>query len=135
MSTNLTHPALSAQILDGSKTFHSEVDVTVTPVLKFDMDNVFDYSYTIDSNYHSVPRSAPCPPTPQRSQCTACHPACHETGLSIPPQVTTWDDTSKLLCTHTDAKADGIELATLQINVPFVRISLAKEWGRVTRAT
>ena len=44
-------------------------------------------------------------------------------------QDTEWDNQQNLLCTHANAKADAVEDAKLKINVPFIKLSLAKEWG------
>ena len=36
---------------------------------------------------------------------------------------------------HSSVKASAVELATLRINVAFIRIGLAKQWGPYTRWT
>merc|ERR1712072_1422367 len=42
---------------------------------------------------------------------------------------TEWDNQQNLLCTHANAKANAVEDAQLKINVPFIKLALAKEWG------
>jgi len=40
-----------------------------------------------------------------------------------------WDDTSKQLCSHANSKAHAQEVAKLGINVDWIHLALAKQWG------
>lgn len=44
-----------------------------------------------------------------------------------------WSSVTKQMCMHSSVKANAVELATLHINVAFIRIGLAKQWGPYTR--
>ena len=89
---SITH----TQVLDGGKSWDAEFDFGLSPVLDFEMDNVFRYKFTIADTLHSDAE---------------------------------WNAQTNLLCAHALAKANGVEDARLSINVPFIKLSLAKEWG------
>lgn len=46
-----------------------------------------------------------------------------------------WTAATNEMCMHSSVKANAVELATLHINVAFIRIGLAKQWGPYTRWT
>lgn len=44
-----------------------------------------------------------------------------------------WDSASEQLCEEGNAASNAIEVAQLAINVPFIKLSLAKQWGPFTK--
>ena len=94
--TKSTPVITHGQILDGEESWNAQFDFSLIPVVDFEMDSVFKYTYTVTDTYHSDVE---------------------------------WDSKSQQLCDNANAASNAVEVAKLQISVPFIKMSLAKEWG------